>query len=317
MSHSPTFLIVGSGPMAVEYAKILRAKNIVPVTVGRSEASVQKYEAETGFPAISGGIDAWLEKNQGNLPQHAVVAVGERSVGSTTLALLAAGATSILVEKPGGFAADDIREVGVQARAKSANVVIGYNRRFYAAVAAAKKIIADDGGVTSFNFEFTEWGHVISGLVKEDGVKEQWFLSNSTHVIDLAFHLGGKPVELAAFTAGGVDWHPSASIFSGAGRTADGALFSYQANWAAPGRWSVEMLTARHRLIFRPMEKLQIQKIGSVAIDQVDVGDELDQQYKPGLYKQVEAFLAGDHSVLPTIEDQVDMLDIYLKIRGQ
>lgn len=317
MSNSPSLLIAGSGPMAVEYAKVLRAKNITPITVGRSEASVQKYQAESGFPAFAGGIDAWLEQNQGNLPKHAIVAVGERSVGITTLALLAAGVQSILVEKPGGFAAEDIRAVGVLAREKSAKVAIGYNRRFYAAVAAAKKIIAEDGGVASFNFEFTEWGHVISGLVKEEGVKEQWFLSNSTHVIDLAFHLGGKPMQLAPFTAGGVDWHPSASIFSGAGKTTTGALFSYQANWTAPGRWSIEMLTSKHRLIFRPMEKLQIQNIGSVAVDVVDIDDEFDQQYKPGLYKQVEAFLAGDNTILPTIEDQVDMLDIYLKIRGQ
>ena len=317
MSNSPSILIVGSGPMAVEYAKVLRAKNITPVTVGRSVASVQKYQTESGFSGVAGGIDAWLEKNQNNLPAHAIVAVGERSVGTATLALLAAGIQSILVEKPGGFDAEDIREVGAQAREKSAKVAIGYNRRFYAAVEAAKKIIAEDGGVTSFNFEFTEWGHVISGLVKEEGVKEQWFLSNSTHVIDLAFHLGGKPEQLASFTGGGVDWHPSASIFAGAGRAARGALFSYQANWTAPGRWSVEMLTSKHRLIFRPMEKLQIQKIGSVALEAVDVDDVLDQQFKPGLYKQVEAFLAGDNTILPSIEEQVDMLDIYLKIRGQ
>jgi len=77
------------------------------------------------------------------------------------------------------------------------------------------------------------------------------------------------------------------------------------------------MLTSKHRLIFRPMEKLQIQKIGSVALEAVDVDDVLDQQFKPGLYKQVEAFLAGDNTILPSIEEQVDMLDIYLKIRGQ
>ena len=42
-----------------------------------------------------------------------------------------------------------------------------------------KEIIAEDNGVTSFNFEFTEWSHEIEKLEKAPGVKENWFLANS------------------------------------------------------------------------------------------------------------------------------------------
>ncbi|WP_197740081.1 hypothetical protein [Vibrio taketomensis] len=37
---------------------------------------------------------------------------------------------------------------------------------------AAKNIIKQDGGVQSFNFELTEWGHVIANLEKGEGVKK-------------------------------------------------------------------------------------------------------------------------------------------------
>jgi predicted dehydrogenase len=316
MSNLPSVLLVGAGPMAVEYAKILRAKNIAPITIGRSDQSAQKFQSETGFVAETGGLDEWLERNPTAYPSHAVVAVGEKTIGGATLALLEHGFKSILVEKPGGFDAEDIRAVGAKAEALGSAVSVGYNRRFFASSVAAKQIIAEDGGVLSFNFEFTEWGHVISGLVKEEGVKEQWFLSNSTHVIDLAFHLGGMPSEFSAFVAGSLNWHPEASVFSGAGKAENGALFSYQANWAAPGRWGVEILTRKHRLILRPMERLQIQKIGSVAIEFVDIDDHLDKDFKPGLYKQAEAFFAGDNTVLPSIRQQVAALDVYLKIRS-
>lgn len=50
-----------------------------------------------------------------------------------------------------------------------------------------KKIIAEDGGITSFNFEFTEWAHVIEKLDYPREVFENWFFVNSTHVVDLAF----------------------------------------------------------------------------------------------------------------------------------
>jgi predicted dehydrogenase len=302
--------------MAIEYAKVLRSIGITPITVGRGTASAEKFYAETGYPVSIGGIDAWLADEANQVPEHAIVAVGEKWVGNTARALMDRGVRSLLVEKPGGFDAEDIRAVNSKANDVGAKVFVGYNRRFYASVEAAKKIIAEDGGVTSFNFEFTEWGHVIAGIEKEEGVKDQWFLSNSTHVIDLAFYLGGTPSQLVAFSGGGVQWHPIASVFAGAGKTSGGALFSYQANWEAPGRWGVEVLTRKHRLIFRPVEKLQIQKIGSVAIDMVDIDDSLDKDFKPGLYKQVQAFLATRNDVLPTISDQVAMLDHYLQMRS-
>lgn len=309
-------LLVGSGPMAVEYAKVLRALGITPVVVGRGAASATKFRAETGLNVHSGGIKAWLAAFDGKLPHHAIVAVGEKWVGLAASLLIDHGVKSLLVEKPGGFDALDIRAVHLNAQRAGASLSVGYNRRFYASVNAARRIITEDGGVTSFSFEFTEWGHVISSIEKEEGVKEQWLLSNSTHVIDLAFHLGGAPVELAAFTAGGVSWHPSASIFSGAGKTTSGALFSYQANWESPGRWVLEVLTRHHRLIFKPLEKLQIQKIGSVAVEFVDIDDADDQNFKPGLFKQTKEFILGGSKLLPDSSEQVRMLDWYLKIRG-
>lgn len=315
MSQS-TILLVGSGPMAIEYAKVFKSLGITPVVVGRGKSSAEKFTAETGLPVSLGGIDAWLADASNELPERAVVAVGEKWIGATAKPLMDRGVRHLLLEKPGGHDAADIRSVHAKAKETSAAVYVGYNRRFYAAVEAAKKIIQEDGGVTSFNFEFTEWGHVISAIEKEEGVKEQWFLSNSTHVIDLAFYLGGTPAELSAYSTGRLDWHPVASVFAGAGRTAAGAIFSYQANWEAPGRFSVEMLTRKHRLIFRPLEKLQIQKIGSVAVEMVEIDDSLDKDFKPGLYKQAEAFVGERTDLLPTISDQVEMLDWYLRIRG-
>jgi predicted dehydrogenase len=315
MSQS-TILLVGSGPMAVEYAKVLKSLGITSVVVGRGKSSAEKFTAETGLPVSLGGIDAWLADTSNELPKRAVVAVGEKWIGATAKTLMDRGVRNLLLEKPGGHDAADIRSVHAKAKETGATVYVGYNRRFYAAVEAARKIIQEDGGVTSFNFEFTEWGHVISAIEKEEGVKEQWLLSNSTHVIDLAFYLGGTPAELSAYSTGRLDWHPIASVFAGAGRTAEGTIFSYQANWEAPGRFSVEMLTRKHRLIFRPLEKLQIQKIGSVAVEMVEVDDSLDKDFKPGLYKQVKAFVAERTNLLPTISDQVEMLDWYLRIRG-
>jgi predicted dehydrogenase len=301
--------------MAQDYIKVLRALDTAFTVIGRGSESARKCEAATGCSVIAGGLDAFLASGPAACT-HAVVSVGVEALMSTTLQLIEHGVRKILIEKPAGLSAAQVAQLAARCKALDAEVVVAYNRRFYASVLHAQQIIAADGGITSFNFEFTEWAHVIGTLHKADGVLEHWFLANSTHVADLAFHLGGKPQELAAFTAGGLDWHPAASVFSGAGVSDSGALFSYQANWESAGRWSVEVLTRAHRLIFRPMEKLQIQKRGSIAVDAVEVDYTLDEQFKPGLYAQTRQFLSGDQAGLCSIHAQSDLMATYCKMAG-
>ena len=92
------------------------------------------------------------------------------------------------------------------------------------------------------------------------------------------------------------------------------ALFSYHANWTGPGRWGLEIVTNQHRLILRPMERLQMQTIGSVKTEYIEISDRVDKNFKPGLYKQVEAFLNDDFTDFCTIADQQDMLKNFYKI---
>ena len=141
-------------------------------------------------------------------------------------------------------------------------------------------------------------------------------MANSSHVVDLAFFLGGKPARISSYKSGALKWHPKGSVFSGAGVSSSGALFSYSANWAAPGRWGVEIMTSKHRLIFRPLEKLQIQNIGSVSIEEVPIDYKLEKEFKPGLYSQVRAFISNKKNIM-TIDEQVKSLEYYNKILGK
>jgi len=306
--------LIGAGGMAQDYIKILKNLECTFSVIGRGEESARKCEEVAKCSVKTGGLEKFLSANP-NLCSHAIVSVGVEKLYETTLALLKYGVKNILVEKPGAMTQDEFNALDILSKEKSANVLIAYNRRFFASTLAAQNIIKEDGGVTSFNFEFTEWAHVIEPLVKAEGVKEKWFLANSTHVVDMAFYLGGKPTEIATFTGGGMNWHPSASNFSGAGISETGALFNYQANWESAGRWSVEMLTKEHRLIFRPMEKLQIQKRGTIPqVFDESIDYTLDEEYKPGLYLQTKNFLENNFNGICTIEEQTKINNIYNKI---
>lgn len=311
--HHDPVLLLGVGAMGTEYAKVLKALGFPVLAVGRSERSGKAFTEATSIPAITGGFRRWISSAKA-LPTKAIVAVSEESIGEATKLLLKNGLRSILVEKPGGSTASEIQEVATLSRKTHARVAVAYNRRFYASVAAARPMIERDGGVTSFNFEFTEWSHIVENLAKPPRVLREWYLHNSTHVIDLAFTLGGWPKTISSFVSGRLRWYPRA-VFAGAGISTSGALFSYQANWAAPGRWSVEVLTRKHRYIFRPMEKLFVQDIGSVQLTEIPLKNSMDEKFKPGLYRQVEAFLHQGRG-LCSIDEQEQHLKTFLNIRS-
>ena len=288
-------VLFGVGPVGREYCKILQRLGSDFHVVGRSVAGVKKFISETGIHALSGGIEEW-KTNLAPNTKFAIVAVNLEELSQVTMDLMECGIRNILVEKPGGLNAEEIEKVKDKAKATESKVWIAYNRRFYASVLKAQEIIRNDGGVKSFNFEFTEWPHTILEGGFSENAKQNWFLVNSTHVLDTAFLLGGFPEKLESFTLKGCNWHPESAIFAGSGISEIGALFSYQANWLSPGRWSVEVLTSNNRLIFRPLEKLQVQKPKSVTTEFVDIDDQLDREFKPGFFKQTELFLKeGNH----------------------
>jgi predicted dehydrogenase len=298
-------LLVGAGPMATAYAAVLTAEGWPLTVIGRGEGSAASFRAAVGVQPELGGLDAWLAA--GNRPAGPViVAVSVAELLPTTLALLGAGATSILVEKPAALTVDDLAELDREARGAGAAVRVAYNRRFNTSTRAARRIVAEDGGVRSFTFDFTEVADRVGATAHPDHVKQAWLLANSTHVIDLAFFLGGSPATLTPYQAGELPWHRAGARFAGAGVTTDGALFSYLADWEAPGRWGVEVRTDRHLLRLRPLEQLEVQRHGSFETETVPLEDEADRRFKPGLLRQVRAFLdpeGADHADLPTITE--------------
>jgi predicted dehydrogenase len=314
--HKKTdIILVGASQMSEDYLKVLLSLGVRPTVVCRKEISARAFYENTNFMAQHGDLQTILDLKKNSFDM-AIVAVDIENLSSVTEILILSGIKKILIEKPGGISAEQINYLDDIANLNNSELLIAYNRRFYSSTQKAREIIESDGGVSSFHFEFTEWSHVIESITKPINVKERWFLANSTHVVDLAFFLGGKPKNITCYSGGENDlnWHPSSSIFSGAGVTHKDALFSYHANWNAPGRWKLEILTERNRIILEPIEGLKIQKLGSVEKNIMDIDNEKDLSFKPGLYNQVKAFMANDLENFCTISEQRESIKVYNKI---
>ncbi len=316
MSDNIKVLVVGAGNMGREYCKVLKALQIQPTVVCRTEKTAEQFENEIGIRPLFGGIETVIKCFE-NVFNNAIVAVDVENLFGTTMLLIEHDIKNILVEKPAGMNRKEIETICNAARQKGINIYVAYNRRFYASTEKALEIINNDGGVSSFNFEFTEWASSFQKVKDIPHIREEILLCNSSHVIDFAFFIGGEPIELHTLRYGSLPWHNRAEKYCGCGVCENGVLFSYQANWDAPGRWGVEVLTKEHRLFFRPMEKLSMQNKGSVKIEEVTLDDYLDTQFKPGLYNETKAFLSYEKDFrLVKIEDHLKHLGIYEKIDG-
>lgn len=290
--------------MAKAYAAVLNDLGIGIEAVGRGPASAEAFHAETGVACRPGGVSAALEA-AGLAPPLAIVAIDIPELAAAARALIAAGCKKILLEKPGGVDRGEIESLAEAAREAGAQVYLAYNRRFYGSILAARAALAEDGGATSMTFDFTESADAIVKIGYPAAVLDNWLLANSTHVIDTAFHLAGAPVDWSARVAGALDWHRRAARFAGDGVTEHGVQFAYSADWDAPGRWSIEIASRKRRFVLRPMEQLQVQTRGSFALDPVPA-DPLDVAFKPGLHRQVRAFLTGEGAAdLPDIDQHL------------
>ena len=304
--------LLGSGQMSLEYFKVLRKLNCKFKIIGRGLNSSRKFKKKTNYDVDTNGLNYNIRKY--GAPKVAIIAVSADQLSNVTKSLIKAGTKRLLVEKPGSLNIYDLKKIKRLSNVKKSKTYIAYNRRFYDSVIQAEKIIYKDGGLKSISFDFTEWSSKIKKLNINSSIKKKWLISNSSHVIDLAFYFCGVPKIWSYWSSGNLEWHQKAR-FCGAGVSNKGVLFSYLSDWSSSGRWGIELMTLRHKLKLRPMEKLEVMRLNSLNTKSYKQKN-LDLKFKPGLFLQTKAFLNNEDNKLCSIEDQVKNFDIYYKIAG-
>lgn len=317
-------LLLGTGEMAAEYVKVLfqhgmGAKDIN--VVGRSRARAEEFAQKFGVLCHWGGTSVLS-----GIPvcKIAIVAVGPLQLPETALALLERGCQYILLEKPGALYESQLKEVQAAATQQDARIFIAFNRRFYPSVDAVRRMIDEDGGLLSCNFDFTEIEDLVLREKENKNLPEEvlhrWGIVNSIHVIDLFLHLAGIPSSWLHRQGGSLAWHPRSAVFCGSGITNKKVFFSYLSTWNGAGRWGVELTTPCRKLILRPLETLVVQHKGSFQLEAASLPRE-PAGLKAGFHGQVEALLgcsgggAGDPRLCP-IEEAISHFEVAAKIFG-
>jgi predicted dehydrogenase len=311
-------LVIGAGKMGSAHLHALAALEPDALACWAPSDRERLAAKSVGARFFHGTLNAALDNFQ---PTHVVIASPVETLTPISLQIIEAGVRHLLVEKPVVLNPAQARELAAAVEKSGVELYAGYNRRFYASILTALKLIGEAGEeIESVIFEFNE---AISELLGPRGhdtsVRQRWLVANSLHVIDAALHPIGYPIQSQSFfhRSGKLVWHPAGSLFVGAGITVKGKAFSYHGNWAAPGYWGIEWVTKSARFRFRPLERLSMLRAGSLDWEEVSLVNDLDQRFKPGVYLQDKAFLCGEdrHKLVP-LEQALELFELGTAIAG-
>jgi predicted dehydrogenase len=310
--------VIGVGKMGLAHLKVLSDLNVASLGAWAPSKKRQLEVEELGILFFSGDLDNAVKTFS---PTHVVIASPVETLFFNTMKIIEYGIKNILVEKPLALDKNEGNTLLNLIKLYGVNLSVAYNRRNYSSIITALKLIEEaDEIVESVYFEFNESWPFINGPEGKDlKVKNKWIMANSLHVIDTAFISVGLPLySRSSFNRkdNDLNWHPTGSIFFGAGFTEKNIPFSYHANWKSPGSWGVEWMTKSARYIFKPMEKLKVIQKGSFETKEITFENKLDIKYKPGVYNQNKAFLLGDKSKLVSVEYAIKLINLASKLGG-
>lgn len=282
-----TVLLIGAGWMARQYALALSKMNIKNVTIlSRAKEGAARLCHEFNFDSVSGGY----EKHMSSIGQKdlVIVATPVHLLLPAAVQAMKTGQQNILIEKPGSLYYPELQSLARKLTGQ--RVRVAYNRLLYPNLHRLKQLLKKDGGATSCTFTFTEWIHTIDFTKEKHDAYLRWGISNSLHVIAMAFDLIGMPRTIDARQYGTLRWHPSGSIFVGSGESDQGVPFSYHANWNSAGRWGIELMTRKNSYRLAPLEDLQVCKKGTVNWEKVPF-DMAFHDVKTGVGEEVAVML--------------------------
>jgi predicted dehydrogenase len=226
----------------------------------------------------------------------AIVCCGHHHTVELAKAVLSTG-RPCLIEKPVGFSAAETASVLAAAEAGDTWGMVAVNRRFYSVVNQAKHLIEEAGGLRSIRVEHTEWMHQAASWGLSDDLLDRYLYINGIHLTDTMCYLAGFPVESRTVVR---RFPGHRNAYDAMFRFGSGAVGHYSGQWYAPGRWALDLCAEDLRITFPTMEQAVIHRTGfePVAMEP----DPVDEKFKPGFYRQMQAFLARAEGTVRDVE---------------
>jgi len=277
--------IAGLGNIARKHAEVIHALPGAALVAGvkRDPESGRLFCHEQSIPNYFTSTEELL--NWGEF-DAAIIACGHHHTVEVTKLVLSTG-RPCLIEKPVGFSATETGSVLAAAESAGTWGMVAVNRRFYSIIMEVKRLVESAGGLRSIRVEHTEWMHQAREWGLADDILDRYLYINGIHLIDTMCYLAGIPEESNTVVR---QFPGRRNAYDAMFRFPSGAIGHYSGQWYAPGRWALDIFAEDLRITFPRMEQAIIHRTGCEP-EPLSL-DELDQKFKPGFYRQMEAFLA-------------------------
>ena len=193
----------------------------------------------------------------------------------------------LFIEKPAGLVPDETKTLAKLADKHGTKNLVGYNRRYYSIFHKSIELINQNSGLLGVAVEGHERFWKIVGTDMPAKIRENWIYANSTHTIDLLRLFGGEVNKINTLKKSVKK--QNGDQFVASMQFESGALGTYTSHWFSPGGWTVTLFGDGVTVNFKPLET-------GIWIDcdfkeHEIVPDDVDLEFKPGFYRQMEAFI--------------------------
>lgn len=308
-------LIIGGSEISRQYALAIQKFGITDLTIiSKTGSHLSKFCNENKISLLTGGFENQLPK----IEKKDLVIVAPPIPLTMKAAKMAIehNQDNILIEKPGSVYKEELESFSKELKGQT--VRVGYNRLVYPNLHKLLQLVEQEGGITSCRFTFTELLSRIDFKKDVFEVYQRWGISNSLHVILMAFELIGMPKELSCFQKGTLEWHKSGSTFVGAGISNKDIPFSYNADWGSGGRWGLEVNTRKNSYQLIPLEEIYECPKDTFEWKKVDF-EKAFPDIKQGIAEEVAIMLQNQVEIkenLPNLKKTVEFNKIAEKIFG-
>lgn len=297
--------LVGGGKIAQYHLSVL-ADTTAATVVALVDSNPQTLEETAARFAIPERYPCHAELLEKNRPDAAFVLVNAQHMAAVAADFLQAGIPTFL-EKPPGIYTAQTRQLAAIAAQTGTLAMVGVNRRFYSTLIAGREKLLQLGPVHSLTVE----AHEDIGRLGEDPkfppeVVRRWSAANGIHALDTLRFFAGDIARITAFHR--VVEGPMPDCNSAFIEFEQGAVGRAHMDWFGPGAHRFEVRTRDATLTSGPyFSTLELQRRGGAP--ETIALDAIDQQYKPGFWRQDQTFLECVRAGKPLPDPACDLED--------
>lgn len=281
--------VVGFGNMGRQYVKALQTLGVSRIRIcSRSAGPLEELRGLAQIEPVAGGIERFSCIPHPD--ELGIVAVPIPSAVAAAKRLASLGFRRLLIEKPVSLESDEIERLAEALSQADVEVRCAYNRVAYPSFHEVRARAAQEGGITSCTYTFTEWIQPDWPQRMPTEELKRWGIANSLHVMSMAHGLIGAPAVRTTHRSGHLAWHPTGSVFVGSGRSDRGIPFAYHADWGSTGRWSVEVHTPASAYRLCPLEQVMRRASARSEWESIPV-EVFAPEAKAGFVEQIAAML--------------------------